>query len=445
MECENRAGEETDKTIIGDTCRGDSGGGLFYVDASNKRNYLLGITSMGEQSCGLKGGRPGIYSNVYEHRAWIDRIMNTESDSKCSKRIQKDGLGSYKVEDIDASLCSHMYYAFATLDGSTYTMNVKDSSLDIDLKNYEKFVGLRAQFPNKKFLISLGGWMDSRTDKYSTLLASAALRTNFVTKAVEFICKYKFDGLDLFYQYPAYEKPVHEKSTFAQLVKELKTAFKPYGWELTAAGAHGKEAIDAGYDVPEISKYLDAIHLITYDTHGPWESVVGHHAPLYFSSPLDQVTVNFTVNYWLSKGAPKSKLIVGIPTFGRLWKLCSSSTNIGSRGCGPGTPGSIIWDQEGFLSYQEICLELSNGWTVVDDDTGSRGPYAFKGNQWVGYDDPFAAGRKAKYIGDNDLGGAMIWDLSSDDFNGRCPRGKYPMISTVTNVFKFQHDLCQGT
>jgi chitinase len=204
------------------------------------------------------------------------------------------GLGSYKVEDIDASLCSHMYYAFATLDGSTYTMNVKDSSLDIDLKNYEKFVGLRAQFPNKKFLISLGGWMDSRTDKYSTLLASAALRTNFVTKAVEFICKYKFDGLDLFYQYPAYEKPVHEKSTFAQLVKELKTAFKPYGWELTAAGAHGKEAIDAGYDVPEISKYLDAIHLITYDTHGPWESVVGHHAPLYFSSPLDQVTVNFT-------------------------------------------------------------------------------------------------------------------------------------------------------
>lgn len=146
--------------------------------------------------------------------------------------------------------------------------------------------------------------------------------------------------------------------------------------------------------------------------------------------------LNFRVNYWLSKGAPKSKLIVGIPTFGRLWKLCSSSTNIGSRGCGPGTPGSIIWDQEGFLSYQEICLELSNGWTVVDDDTGSRGPYAFKGNQWVGYDDPFAAGRKAKYIGDNDLGGAMIWDLSSDDFNGRCPRGKYPMISTVTNVFK---------
>ncbi|XP_023345322.1 melanization protease 1 [Eurytemora carolleeae] len=53
MKCENRAGtqkwpirgnqlcalgEETDQVTVGDACRGDSGGGLFYVDASNKRN-----------------------------------------------------------------------------------------------------------------------------------------------------------------------------------------------------------------------------------------------------------------------------------------------------------------------------------------------------------------------------------------------------------------------
>jgi len=39
-----------------------------------------------------------------------------------------------------------------------------------------------------------------------------------------------------------------------------------------------------------------------------------------------------------------------------------------------------------------------------------------KGNQWVGYDDPTIAVVKANYIMTNNLGGAMFWDLPSDDF-----------------------------
>ena len=39
---------------------------------------------------------------------------------------------------------------------------VFDSWLDIDLKGYEQFVGLKQQHPDKKFLIALGGWTDSR-------------------------------------------------------------------------------------------------------------------------------------------------------------------------------------------------------------------------------------------------------------------------------------------
>ena len=54
----------------------------------------------------------------------------------------------------------------------------------------------------------------------------------------------------------------------------MKTAFQPYGYELTAAVPTGKDKVDAGYDVPEISKYLDAIHLMSYDLHGSWEDTV---------------------------------------------------------------------------------------------------------------------------------------------------------------------------
>ena len=40
----------------------------------------------------------------------------------------------------------------------------------------------------------------------------------------------------------------------------------------------------------------------------------------------------------------------------------------------------------------------------------------YQNNQWVGYDDPSSAVVKANYIVNNNLGGAMFWDLPSDDF-----------------------------
>lgn len=133
----------------------------------------------------------------------------------------------------------------------------------------------------------------------------------------------------------------------------------------------------------------------------------------------------------MSKGAPASKLVVGIPTYGQSFTLSTGSTAPGSPAGGAGTGGSIT-QQPGFLSYQEICL--STGWTVVEDPTEKRGPYAYKGNQWVGYDDPKTAAIKAEYIVAKGLGGAMFWDLPSDDFNNRCGTGKYPIITAVNDA-----------
>jgi GH18 family chitinase len=51
---------------------------------------------------------------------------------------------------------------------------------------------------------------------------------------------------------------------------------------------HSKSHNDfCSYDVPEISKYLDFINVMTYDFHGQWERQVGHNSPLY---PLESAT-----------------------------------------------------------------------------------------------------------------------------------------------------------
>lgn len=53
------------------------------------------------------------------------------------------------------------------------------------------------------------------------------------------------------------------------------------------------------------------------------------------------------------------------------------------------------------------------GWTVVQDETGAIGPYAYKGDQWVSFDDAAMIRRKSQYIKDMNLGGGMIWALGN--------------------------------
>ena len=49
--------------------------------------------------------------------------------------------------------------------------------------------------------------------------------------------------------------------------------------------------VDAGYEVAEVSQLLDAVHLMSYDMHGSWETSVDHHATLY-REPGDGLTVD---------------------------------------------------------------------------------------------------------------------------------------------------------
>lgn len=52
--------------------------------------------------------------------------------------------------------------------------------------------------------------------------------------------------------------------------------------------------------------------------------------------------------------------------------------------------------------------------------------------EWVGFDDVSSIKMKAKYVIENNLGGAMIWALDMDDFTGTfCNQGEYPLLKAI--------------
>lgn len=62
------------------------------------------------------------------------------------------------------------------------------------------------------------------------------------------------------------------------------------------------------------------------------------------------------------------------------------------------------------------------------------GPYAYKGNQWVSFDDKPMVHQKAEFMRRLGLGGGMIWALDLDDFNDYCGEGVRPLLTELQSV-----------
>ncbi|KAJ8980547.1 hypothetical protein NQ317_001054 [Molorchus minor] len=364
----------------------------------------------------------------------------------------RQGDGKYLPSDIDPELCTHINYGFAVLNSETLTIKPHDSWADIDNGFYKKVTEYRSR--GIKVLIAIGGWNDSLGDKYSKLVNDPQARARFIENVIQFIEKWEFDGLDLDWEYPkcwqvdCNKGPDSDKQGFAALVRELSDAFKPKGLLLSSAVSPSKMVIDAGYDVPVLSEYFDWIAIMTYDFHGHWDKQTGHVAPLYFypGDTYDYFNANFSINYWIEKGAPPKKLIMGIPLYGQSFSLADAGNReLNSKSYGPGEAGEFT-KAGGFLAFYELpksfltcryAKELKKGgWTVTRDPEGRIGPYAYMGNQWVSYDDISEVKRKSKFIKELGLGGGMIWALDLDDFRNRCGCGRHPLLKTLNNELR---------
>lgn len=84
-------------------------------------------------------------------------------------------------------------------------------------------------------------------------------------------------------------------------------------------------------------------------------------------------------------------------------------------------------------SILQICesIAASDEWEVVQPNPSAMGPYAFKGDQWVGYDDEDIVKLKARYANEKKLGGIMFWSIDNDDFRGKCHGRPYPLIEAA--------------
>ncbi|CAG2166641.1 unnamed protein product, partial [Oppiella nova] len=123
---------------------------------------------------------------------------------------------------------------------------------------------------------------------------------------------------------------------------------------------------------------------------------------------------------------PKEKATLGVPFHARTFELKDPAQH------GIGAPiiknGKLDYD-----AYRHVCTLVKNeNWPKVRSDQ-NRDPYTYKDTEWIGYDDPYAANEKSKWVRDNGYGGIIIWEVGLDDQKQSCCTVANPMLRAINN------------
>ncbi|MBE6131584.1 MAG: hypothetical protein E7183_07660 [Erysipelotrichaceae bacterium] len=295
-----------------------------------------------------------------------------------------------------------------------------DYKLDMNSLNEQILYGaLAARKQGVRVVLSIQGYGDE-SKNFKDAASTPENRAIFIKNIVDVVDKYHFNGVDLDWEYPGWFTPLKKDSdaeNYTALCQELNTALKEKNpdYLLTAAIPGGAEGFKR-YNLAECSKYLDYIHLMTYDLEA--SSKVYHHTALYANVGKGTATdaaVKESVEIFKLKGVPAEKIVVGIAFYGK-YTTPVSSTN-GGLGSDSKTGKYTT------LTYARIKSNFLNrvGDTVTEYwDSICYAPYLYDSayNYFITYENARSINEKAKYMRKNGLGGVMIWELGEDSSDG---------------------------
>ncbi|KAI1763714.1 glycoside hydrolase family 18 protein [Hypoxylon sp. FL1150] len=331
---------------------------------------------------------------------------------------------NYQPAQLPASQISLVLYSFLNLQADG-TVVASDSYADLQ-KHYDgdswNDVGTNAYGCVKqlyllkkanrqlKTSLSIGGWT------YSTNFAAAAstdaTRSTFAQTAVTLMKDWGFDGIDIDWEYPADDT---EAGNMVLLLKAIRAELDSYSSQY-AGGYHFllTAAVPAGptnynkLHLSDMATLLDSFNLMAYDYAGSWDTTSGHQANLYPSTENPVSTpfsTDVAVSAYIAAGVPASKIVMGIPLYGRSFEATSGLGQT-YTGVGAGSWEAGVWDYK--------VLPKSGATEIYDDAAGASYSYDSSAQELISYDNVAMVQRKITYLQGKGLGGSMFWEASGD-------------------------------
>jgi GH18 family chitinase len=278
-------------------------------------------------------------------------------------------------ETIDYAKLTHINIAFE---------NPSNDSGDLSFNPKDESIIAKAHASQVKVLVSIGGGSasDNKTLKarYFDLL-TAAKRPAFVAKLADYVEQHHFDGLDVDIEGPSIN------DDYGAFIHDLAAALKPKGKLLTAALSKGY----GGDHVPDtVFEHFDFVSIMAYDGTGPWNpNAPGQHSSMEFARS--------NVQYWLGRGLPKDKAVLGVPFYGYGF-------------------GEAFRKRD--FPYSQIIVDYPGAEQL--DQVGKT----------IWYNGLPTIKAKTRYAIDQGMGGVMIWSLDYD------VKGEKSLLSAIDEEMK---------
>lgn len=282
----------------------------------------------------------------------------------------------------DPQYMTHINYAFGHVNESFNGVKIDNE------KRLKQIVDLRKQKPELKVLLSIGGWGSGR---FSEMAANDEYRRAFAADCDRVVKEFALDGIDIDWEYPTssmanISSSPDDTENFTLLMQDIRAAIGNEK-ELTLATVASARYIDFKAILP----FVDFVNIMAYDM----ASAPKHHSALYPSGHSGDITSDGAVTAHLKAGVPPSKLVMGMPFYGR---------------GGDGYPSFQDYNKVGNTDTQ-----YTEKW-----DEMAQVPYLADKNDTLvfGFENPRSLAIKCQYILDKDLLGGMYWDYSGDNEQG---------------------------
>ncbi|MCJ1289679.1 hypothetical protein MMC34_001212 [Xylographa carneopallida] len=316
---------------------------------------------------------------------------------------------------------SHVFYAFAwpTADG-TVVLSDEFADLEMEIDGAQGCIKaltqLKDQYPELKIILSVGGGGQGSLH-FAPIASNPTARMIFASTARGLVDMYGFDGIDIDWEHPS--SPA-QGNDYIALLDTVRRFLPSSGYTLTSALPAGAWAL-SNIDLSLASNYLNFINLMAYDFYGPWTPTSGHQSRLY-SPPLNpaSVSVHAAVLYCLQHSVHPSKILLGIPAYGRSFP--------GATGPDQAYLPPIAPNDDRTFEYRSIPL---TGIEQVDEQLGVAfivDPIA----GFITYDNADVVRMKAAYVQRMRLGGMFYWTGTGD------VRGPRSLVEAGYNAL---HDL----